>query len=145
MRINVVVTFSCFVVLLADTRVQMKDLPEPVQKTVREQTRNAKLRGLSKEVDHGKTFYEAETTVEGRSRDILIDASGAIVEVEEVTDLENIPAAARKTIEALAGSGKIVKLETITQGSVVSYEAVVEKGGKKSEVAVDADGSLKRK
>jgi hypothetical protein len=38
-----------------------------------------------------------------------------------------------------------VKLETITQGSVVSYEAVVEKGGKKSEVAVDADGSLKRK
>jgi hypothetical protein len=87
MRINVVVTSSCFVVLLADTRVQMKDLPEPVQKTVQEQTRNAKLRGLSKEVDHGKTFYEAETTVEGRSRDILIDASGAIVEVEEVTEL----------------------------------------------------------
>lgn len=46
-----------------ETKVKMKDLPPAVQKTVQEQTRTAKLRGLAKEVENGKTCYEAETTV----------------------------------------------------------------------------------
>jgi hypothetical protein len=32
----------------------------------------------------------------------------------------------------------------VTKGSVVSYEAVVSKNGKKTEVAVAADGTLKK-
>ena len=130
--------------LASDTRVQMKDLPEAVQKTVQEQTKTAKLRGLSKEVENGKTYYEAETTVNGKSRDILIDTTGAIVEVEEAASLESIPDAAQKAFKTAAGSGKILKVETVTKGSVVSYEAVVQKGGKKSEVAVNADGSIRK-
>ena len=143
-KIRVLLALGSSALFAADTPVQMKDLPGPVQKTVQEQTRNAKLRGLSKEVENGKTFYEAETTVNGKSRDILMDATGAIVEVEEATALESIPEGARKTIAARAGSGKIVKLETVTRGSAVSYEAVIQKDGKKSEVAVNADGSVKK-
>src|SRR3984893_12399858 len=127
----------------SETRVQMKDLPEAVQKTVKEQTKTAKLRGLAKEIEDGKTFYEAETTVNGKSRDILIDTTGAVVEVEEPVSLDSIPEAARKAIQAKAGSGKILKVESVTKGSIVSYEAVVQKNGKKSEVAVNADGSSK--
>ena len=88
----------------AETNVQMKDLPPAVQKTVQEQTRNAKLRGLAKEVENGKTFYEAETTVNGKSRDVLIDPSGAVVEVEEATDLATIPEPARKAFQQQAGA-----------------------------------------
>jgi len=126
----------------AETRIQMKDLPPPIQKTVEEQTKTAKLRGLSKEVDHGKTYYEAETTVDGKSRDILMDATGVIVEVEEATAFAGIPAAARKALQTKAGSGKILSVESVTRGSTVSYEAVIERNGKKSEVAVNADGSV---
>lgn len=130
--------------LASETRVQMKDLPKPVQKTVQEQSKAAKLRGLSREVENGKTFYEAETTVDGKSRDILIDATGAIVEVEEATNLQSIPDAVQKAFKTAAGSGKILKVETVTRGPVVSYEAVIQRGGKKSEVAVNADGSIKK-
>jgi hypothetical protein len=119
----------------------MKDLPAPVQETVKAQTRNARLVGLSKEIEKGKTFYEAETKVNGISRDILIDDAGAVVEIEEATTLESIPAAARAGLQQLAGQQKITRVETVTKGSVVTYEAVVKKNGRPSEISVTADGA----
>ena len=69
---------------------------------------------------------------------------GTVVEVEEATDLAKIPEAARKALQAKAGSGKVLSVETVTRGSIVSYEGVIQMGGKKSEVAVNADGSPSR-
>ena len=144
-KIAVVLGFVPVAMLAQETKVEMKNLPQAVRKTVQEQTRNATLRGLSKEVEHGETFYEAETTVEGKSRDVLINASGAVVEVEEATTLSAIPEPARKAFEQRAGiSGKILRVESVTRGSSVSYEAVIQKGGRKSEFAVNADGSPAR-
>jgi uncharacterized membrane protein YkoI len=125
----------------AETKIKLADLPAPVRKTVQEQTKNAELKGLSKEVENGKTFYEIETIVNGKSRDLLVDPSGSIVELEEATTLESVPAAVKA---ALAPRGKILKIETVTKGTAVSYEAVVSKNGKKSEIAVEADGTIKR-
>lgn len=131
-------------VFASEVRVQMKDLPAPVRQTVQEQTRNATLRGLAREVEHGNTYYEAEMFVNGKNRDVLIDPSGKIVEVEEEITLSSVPDQARAGLEKLAGGGKIVRVESVTRGSVVSYEAVVQKNGKKSEVAVNSDGSSRR-
>lgn len=142
-RLSPLFAIASFALFASETRVQMKDLPAPVQKTVQEQTKTAKLRGLSKEVENGKTFYEAETTVNGKSRDILMDQTGAIVEVEDAVTLASIPEAAQKALQGRAGSGKILSVESITKGSIVSYEAVIQKNGKKSEVAVSADGTIK--
>jgi uncharacterized membrane protein YkoI len=125
----------------AETKVKLADLPVQVQKTVQEQTKNAELKGLSKEVENGKTFYEIETIVNGKSRDLLVDPSGKIIELEEATTLESVPAAVKA---ALAPKGKILKIETVTRGKAVSYEAVVSKNGKKSEIAVEADGTIKK-
>jgi uncharacterized membrane protein YkoI len=126
--------------IAAEKKLKLADLPAPVQKTVHEQTRNAELKGLSKEVENGKTFYEIETIANGKSRDLLVDSTGQIVELEEATTLESVPTAVKA---ALAPKGKIMKIETVTKGSTVSYEAVVSKNGKKSEVAVEADGTIK--
>jgi hypothetical protein len=45
--------------------VKMKDLPSAVQTTVQEQSKGATVRGLSKETDNGKTYYEVELKVTG--------------------------------------------------------------------------------
>jgi uncharacterized membrane protein YkoI len=138
----VVMSLASAALMAQETKVKMKDLPAPVQKTVQDLTKTAKLKGLSKEIENGKTFYEAETTVDGKSRDVLIDPDGKVVEVEEATTLTAVPDAARKAFQQQAGaSGKIVSVETVTKGPVVDYEAVIQKGGKKSEFAVHADGS----
>jgi uncharacterized membrane protein YkoI len=124
--------------------IKMKDLPPAVQKTIREQTTRAQLKGLSKEVENGKTFYEAETSVNGHGRDILIDPAGAVVEVEEEVTIDSIPAPARTEIEKRAAGGKITKIESVTKGNTVTYEAAVLKAGKRSEIVVAADGSVQK-
>jgi uncharacterized membrane protein YkoI len=121
----------------AERKVQMKDLPPAVRTAVEAETKGATVKGLSREVEGGKTFYEAETVVNGKTRDLLFDAAGKLVEVEEELALDAAPAPVRT---ALSGRGKVLKLESVTKGSIVTYEAQVQKNGKKSEVALDADG-----
>jgi uncharacterized membrane protein YkoI len=123
--------------------VKRKDLPAAVQATVKEQSRGATVRGLSKEVDGGKTFYEVSLKVDGHNKDVLIDPTGAVVEIEEEVTLASLPAAARAEIEKQAGRGKIVMVESITKnGTVTAYEAHIKTGRKMSEVKVSPDGQL---
>jgi uncharacterized membrane protein YkoI len=125
----------------SEQRVKMEDLPPAVQATVKAQSQGATLRGLSKEVENGKTLYEAEMVVNGHGKDVEMDSSGAVVAVEEEVALSSLPAAARAAIEKSAGNGKVTKVEAITHGSsLVAYEAQVNNAGKRSEVRVDAEG-----
>jgi hypothetical protein len=71
-----------------------------------------------------------------------MDASGAVIEVEEEVALESIPGAARAAIEKAAGDGKIAKVEKVSGGKETAYEAGLRKNGKRSEVKVSADGRL---
>lgn len=127
----------------SEKKVKMKDLPEAVRKTVQEQSKGATLRGLAKEVEDGKTFYEAELKVNGHNKDVLIDAMGAVVEIEEQVTLASLPPAVKATIEKNAGKGKITSVESITKNNKLeAYEAHVTKAGKRSEIKVDPDGKL---
>ena len=62
--------------------------------------------------------------------------------VEQEVTLDSIPAGAKAAIEKKAAGGKIIKVETITKGNTVTYEAALQKGSRKSEVTVAADGSV---
>jgi len=48
--------------------VTMKDLPAAVRRTVQEQSQGAAIRGLSKEVEAGKTVYEVDESERSRQR-----------------------------------------------------------------------------
>jgi len=123
-----------------ETKVKMQDLPAAVQKAVKEQTKGATLKGLTKEVEEGKTFYEAETTVAGHVKDILFDTDGNVVSVEEEVAIDKIPAAARDAIQKAVGTGKLAKLETVKEKGTTFYEGHIKKGAKETEVKVDANG-----
>jgi uncharacterized membrane protein YkoI len=127
-------------VVAQETKIQLKDLPQAVQKAAQqEQANGATLKGFAKDVEGGKTFYEVETAVKGHTRDLLYDASGQLVEVEEEIASSAVPPAAMK---ALASNGTVTKVEMVTKGKTVAYEAVVKtKSGKSMEVAVDAQGN----
>jgi uncharacterized membrane protein YkoI len=129
-------------VLASEKAVTMKDLPAAVRRTVQEQSQGATIRGLSKEVEGGKTTYEVEMKVNGRGKDVTMDASGAVIEVEEEVALESIPNAAQAAIKKAAGSGQITKVEKVSGGKETAYEAGLRKNGKRSEVRVSEDGRL---
>ena len=89
----------------------------------------------------GQALYEVEMTVKGHSKDVLMDATGAVVEVEEQVALGALPAAVHAGLSAKARGGKMGKVESITkQGRLVAYEAIVESNGKRSEIQTGPDG-----
>ena len=124
----------------SETKVKMKDLPPAVQAAVKEHSKGATLKGLVKEVENGATRYEAELKVNGRTKDVTFDETGKIVSVEEEVALAGIPAAARDAIQKSVGKGKLLLVETVTEGGTTFYEAHIRKDGKQTEVKVDANG-----
>jgi len=125
-----------------EKRVKLDELPAAVKATVLEASQGLKLRDLTREEKNGETFYEAELEVEGHIRDVIIDANGVIVLVEEEVAWESVPAAVRAAIEKGAEGGKILHVESLTRNNVIeSYEGHVRKGWRKLEIKVDPDGN----
>lgn len=130
--------------MAAEKKLELKDLPEPVSKTVREQSRGGKIRGLALEAVKGTGYYEAEITdASGRKKDVLIDAAGTVTEVEEQVALSDLPPAVKAQLERSAGKGKIEVVESVTKhGVLTAYEAEVKEGGRTEEIKIAPNGSL---
>ena len=119
-------------------KVDLSQYPGPVRETIQRETQHATLKGVSKEKEKGQTQYEVETIVDGKSRDLLLDPTGKILEIEEEIAVETAPAAVR---DSLKSRGTLVKLERVQRHGAVSYEAQLKgKSGKKTSVTLDADG-----
>jgi uncharacterized membrane protein YkoI len=130
-----------FQTLAQEKKLQRSELPPAVQKTVDEQSKGATVKGFSTEVEDGKKIYEVQLTVNGHGKDVSIDAQGHVLEIEEETSLESLPAAVRDGLTKAAGKGTIRKVESLTKnGKLVAYEAAVQTGTKNSEVQVGPDG-----
>ena len=126
-----------------EKKVSMRDLPPAVQQAVKEHSKGATLVGLTQETEEGKTRYEAELKVNGRTKDVTFDSSGKVVSVEEEIAIQSIPAAAREAIRKSAGTGKIILVESVTEGGKTFYEAHIQGAkGAEVEVKVDAKGNL---
>ena len=124
-----------------EKKIKRSDLPPAVERTVAAQSAGATIRGFSQEKKNRQTYYEVELTVNGHTKDILIDTTGAIVEVEEEVALDSLPAEVKTGLLAKAGKGNIGKVESITKHDrLVAYEARVDTNGKKSEAQVGPDG-----
>jgi hypothetical protein len=140
-----VAMFTVCALLAAEKKLKLEELPAAVQAAVKEQTRNAKLIGLSSEKEKGKTVYEIETKVNGKSRDLLLDQAGTVVETEEEVDMDSVPAPAKAALQKRSREGTISKIEKVTAGKAISYEATIKtKAGKTVEFAVTADGKPKK-
>jgi hypothetical protein len=124
-----------------EKKIKRSDLPPAVEKTVAAESKGATIRGFSTEQEKGQTLYEVALTVNGHSKDVSMAADGTVVEVEEQVALDSLSAEVKAGLQAKAGAGKILKVESLTKkGKLVAYEAQVETNGKKSEVQVGPDG-----
>jgi hypothetical protein len=124
-----------------EKKIKRSDLPPTVEKTVAEVSKGATIKGFSEEIENGKTTYEVEMVVNGHTKDVEVDASGAVLEIEEEVAMDSLPANVKAGLTAKAATGKILKVESLTKnGKLVAYEAKVETAGKKSEIQVGPDG-----
>jgi hypothetical protein len=127
-----------------EEKLTLKNLPGAVQATIQRETRDSKIIGISRETDKGSTGYEIETMVKGHSRDMLIDDKGNLNEIEEEIALASLPANIQTEVKKSIGKARPVKLEAVCNGAKVlqSYAALLDKGGKRSEISLGLDGRL---
>src|SRR5260370_4225701 len=124
-----------------EKKIKRSDLPPAVEKTVAAQSAGETIRGFSTEKEKGQTLYEVEMTVNGHSKDISIATDGSIVEIEEQVELDSLSPEVKAGLQAKAGKGKILKVESLTKkDKIVAYEAQFDTNGKNPELHVAPHG-----
>jgi hypothetical protein len=68
-----------------ENEVQMKfsEVPAAVQKTLTEQAMGVKIDTVDKEMDKGKTVYEADATIGGKEYEIRVAEDGKLISKKE--------------------------------------------------------------
>ena len=128
-------------IIAAEKKITRAQLPAAVERTVAQQSQGAVIKGFSTEKEGGQTVYEMELTVNGRAKDISMDAQGNILETEEEVALASLPGRVQAALTKAAGTGTIVKVESLTkQGKLVAYEADIQSGKKHREIQVGPEG-----
>jgi len=125
-----------------DKAVDLKVLPPAVLKAFKAAYPNAVIKGASKEVENGVTQYEVESVDGDLNRDLLYLADGKVIEIEETTAPENLPAPVKQTLAKDYTGVKVIKAEILTKDGVKSYELSIELKGKKMDLAIDAQGKV---
>ena len=124
-----------------ERKLTREQLPAPVAATVDRETKGATVKGFATEREHGKKVYEAETLVNGHTRDLQVAEDGTLNEIEEEVSAEALPPDVRNALTANAKGAQITKVESLTKGGkLVAYEAATLKNGKKGEIQVGPDG-----
>jgi hypothetical protein len=124
-----------------ERKVERSALPPAVEKTVQAQSQGATIKGFATEREKGKKVYEVEMVVDGHTKDIQIAMDGSLNEIEEEISFDALPPAVQSALTAKAAGAKIVKVESLTKkDKLVAYEASTQRGTKKGEIQVGADG-----
>jgi len=121
-------------------------LPQAVQQTAKVHMQDAlPVSILSAKGEHGWD-YQVNTRINGKYHDLVIDDQGKLIAVKDETDLAALPAAAKAAIEKQAAAAKIMTLEKVTEGSQITYGAVIKDNtqGTFVKVSVAPDGTLKK-
>lgn len=124
-----------------EKKIKRFALPPAVEKAAQVETQGATIKGFAQEREHGKTFYEAETVVNGHTRDVLFAADGSIAEIEEEVAFSSLPANVQTALTKKAAGAKINKVESLTKnGKLVAYEASMTQGKTSKEIQVGPEG-----
>jgi len=128
-----------------DKPVRQSDIPAPVIAAFHKTFPAARIRGTSKEVERGKTYYEIESMDGTRARDILYLADGTAVEIEETVAAQSLPAAVRDAVTREFRGSDVTKAERTTKGTAISFEILVRRGAQRGSVVVDPAGKVLEK
>ncbi len=125
-----------------EEKVPLKDVPKAALKAVKDKFPGAKLTGAEKEKKDGKVTYEIAIAYKGRKIEVHVTPDGKITEIEKEITLKELPKPVADALKEKYPKAKIEKLEEVTAGEKVTYEAHFVVGKKKLEVVFDPSGKV---
>jgi hypothetical protein len=125
-----------------EQKIKAKALPAAISEAFHKAYPQALMRGISREVEGGKTFYEVES-VDGKTRrDLLYAPDGTCIEIEESVPAKTLPLEVLESVKKGFPNGKIVKSEKLIKGETVQYELLVRTAKERYEVLLDQKGAI---
>jgi uncharacterized membrane protein YkoI len=136
-----VLTLASLTSMAQEKKIERSSLPPAVEKAVQTETKGATIKGFAQEREHGKTFYEVETIVDGHTRDILFAPDGTVAEIEEEVAFVSLPANVQSGLKKKAAGAAIDKVESLTKkGKLVAYEGSIKRNGRSAEIQTGPEG-----
>lgn len=131
--------------------LQLNQVPEAVQKTIREQQAGRTIADLDKETWNGKTVYEVEFKEEGPNQRLHVGADGDLFVAKPQRDgammgtqLSDTPPAVQATVKRVAGTSRVDDVDVETRDGQTVYEIEIEQDGLNRHIHVAANGALLR-
>lgn len=143
-----------------EVEVNLSDCPSAVRKTLKREAHGAMLEEVEKEVEHGKTIYEADVEIDDKDYEIRIAKDGTLIckcldeddeneedekeeeHEEDELELSDCPSAVRKTMKREALGAKIKEIEKEVENGKTVYEADTKIDGRNYEITVAKNGTL---
>lgn len=126
-----------------DETITMDQVPQVVKDTLKKYAAESEVKKIEKGSDDGTKVFEFDIEKSGKKFEVAITPKGKFWGQEEDMALSAMPDAAQKAIQTEAGGGKISGGEkAVDRHQKVTYEANIEKDGKKYEIAVDDNGKV---
>lgn len=142
--------------------VELKSLPEAVQKTINGQAAGGKIREIERETENGTAYYEVDITKDGKRMEFKVSEDGKLLtqpmsvadrvnqkvrdrtsdKIGNDVNLEELPAEAQATVKKETAGGKITEIEQDKEDGITFYEVEFEKDGKDREFRIDQTGKV---
>ena len=99
----------------------LERLPTAVQKTIRAQVGDGKLRAIDQDDEDGRVSYDVEMVRQGKTRGFTVGEDGNLVDTEVF--LDELPAAVQQTIKKTVGGAtrwvksidRLIAMEPVTK------------------------------
>ena len=155
--------FSAACALIAGTggyqavadKVPVSQLPENVQKAIKDYSKGEALEHVERETKNGQTVYEAEFKREGVNRHVTFAADGTLLPDQGVVNraenalgrepaitFSDLPIAVQKTVKEQQAGRDVAKIEREMRDGKTVYNIELKDKGKNSHIYVASDGSM---
>jgi len=122
-------------------QVTLEELPPPVRNTITSQLHHGTLESIEKNFDDDDIDFEVNVTAtNGVERTFTVGLDGKLESVK--MELDETPAAVKKTIQASLGSGKLEDVYHMFEEDETSYYVEFMRDGKERDLSVAEDGKL---
>jgi uncharacterized membrane protein YkoI len=136
-------------------KVPMSQLPERVQKAIKDYSQGETLEHVERETKNGQTVYEAEFKREGINRHVTFAADGTVLPDQGIVNrtenalgrepalkLSELPLAVQKTVKEQQAGRDVAKIEKEMRDGKTVYKIEFKEQGANSHIYVAGDGSM---
>jgi hypothetical protein len=127
-----------------DEALSLDKVPDAVHKALAAYAQDSEVKKVEEGDQDGKKVFEFDIEKAGKSFELSFSKKGKFMGREDEIQLTDMPDAAQAALKAQAGdAGKLSGFEKAEDADhKITYEAIIEKNGKKTEVAVDDNGKV---